>query len=579
MGIHGRWPTRIGLRTTVFAAAILSAVVQAAAQSVAPSQLTPPSLRPAPARGGGGIVLPSAAPLETPDGAAHLSVTLHHVEIDGGFPEMAEPVRALIGAVVGKRVTVAHLYALATAIEQTYARAGYVLARIVVPAQALVDGGTLRLVVVDGFIEDIDATAVPERARRVVEDRLAPLIGQRRVTLAEIERRVLLAGDVPGLRLRSTLARGHTDAGTRLVLDGTHRIVQVTTSVDNRLKEGSGRLQFMSQAALSSLTGLGEQVYATTTAADDLPRILDGLAPLRVWGVGGVIPLGRDGLTLNPEYSISRSHPIVDPGALETADMFKRLALRLSYPIVWTRAEKLQASLAYERIEQVSLASAFDLELSHDRYEVLRFGAEAGWATMWGGPITVTATFSHGLGGRTAAEADAAGVPLSRQGAEPQFEKLQLEARHALPLPLDLDLSIAARGQTSFGAPLLKPEQLALDTSDVLSGFDSGTFSVDRGVAIRAELGRPVPWREGDWAAVVTPYVFGAAGRGWIEKPTALERTTTGARSFGAGFRVGLDGPEGWPGGVLSAELARHYSDDVHHDGITRGTISATARF
>lgn len=138
---------------------------------------------------------------------------------------------------------------------------------------------------------------------------------------------------------------------------------------------------------------------------------------------------------------------------------------------------------------------------------------------------------------------------------------------------------MADQEQASFGAPLIKPEQLALDTSDVLSGFDSGTFSVDRGIAVRAELGRPVLWREGDWSTVFTPYIFGATGRGWIEKPTALERGTTGARSFGTGLRIGVDGPEGWPASMLSAELARHYSDDADHDGITRGTISATTRF
>jgi len=154
-----------------------------------------------------------------------------------------------------------------------------------------------------------------------------------------------------------------------------------------------------------------------------------------------------------------------------------------------------------------------------------------------------------------------------------------LEVRNSLSLPFGFDIAATVRGLSSFGDPVLKPEQFALDTQDVLSGFDSGTFSVDRGIAGRGELSRPLAWHEGDWSGMVTPYLFGATGRGWIEKPTALERATTGARSFGAGLRIGLDGPEGWPGGMLSAELARHYSDDVDHDGITRGTIAATVRF
>ena len=86
-----------------------------------------------------------------------------------------------------------------------HARAGYVLVRVTVPPQELRDHGSLRIVVVDGFIERIEANAVPDRVRALVVERIAALVGRRHITLDEIERWLLTAGDVPGLWLRSTL--------------------------------------------------------------------------------------------------------------------------------------------------------------------------------------------------------------------------------------------------------------------------------------------------------------------------------------------------------------------------------------
>ncbi|KQP30482.1 hypothetical protein ASF49_13280 [Methylobacterium sp. Leaf104] len=80
--------------------------------------------------------------------------------------------------------------------------------RVVLPAQRLTDGGTVRFLVIDGQIERIDTTALPGEIRDRIAAVLAPLAGRPGLTLAEIERRVLLAGDTPGTVLRSTLAAG-----------------------------------------------------------------------------------------------------------------------------------------------------------------------------------------------------------------------------------------------------------------------------------------------------------------------------------------------------------------------------------
>lgn len=142
------------------------------------------------------------------------------------------------------------------------------------------------------------------------------------------------------------------------------------------------------------------------------------------------------------------------------------------------------------------------------------------------------------------------------------FTKLLAEARYVQPLREGIQLSLSGRGQSPFGEPLLKPEQLTLDSADILSGFASGTFSVDSGIVGRMELSRPFDIHLDRLSSVVTPYVFAAAGRGWLEQPTVVERKSTTGRSLGIGVRGLIEGADRWPTATVQLEAARVSSDD-----------------
>lgn len=185
------------LAATLVAAAL--ALSPAAAWAQTASQVTPPSFRPPTSSGGVVIGTPEQAPLLAPVDAAGLSVQVAGVRIVGLFPEMVADAARITSRAKGRRLSVTQLYEIASTIEQLHVAAGYVLARVIVPEQEIVDGGTFNLEVIDGFIEAVEADAIPERVRRAVVSRVESLVNARHITLAEIERRVLLAGDVPGI--------------------------------------------------------------------------------------------------------------------------------------------------------------------------------------------------------------------------------------------------------------------------------------------------------------------------------------------------------------------------------------------
>jgi hemolysin activation/secretion protein len=484
---------------------LVAAPIMCRAQIAVPSQVTPQSLRPAPGVRDQGIALSGQPALTPPIGAENLDILVGDVRVDGAFSELASLTAAKVREISGKRVSVAQIYAFAQSIEQIYAQAGYTLARVVVPPQKLVDQGTLAIVVVDGFIEGIDVTGVPENVVPVVVARLSFLIGLRRLKRAAIERGLLIAGDIPGLKLRSTLARGVSDGGTRLVLEGEHDLVTGSLGGDDRLSRSLGTWQLRGTVSANSALGFGEQIYGTAGSGADLRAAVAGLSPLSVYGGGAVVPLGTDGLTLNPEYTYSKTQTPPAPGVPASLGTFQRFALRLHDPLVWTRSSSLNINGSIEYVTQQVRASTFGVTLNDDRYGVVRAGPDYAMSLPWGAGLKLGAILSQGLGGRTEADAIASGVPLSRAGAGPDFTKITGNVRVSQPLSGDVRFDLIGFGQLSMGKPMMLSEQFALDGTEAVSAFAAGTFNVDQGATLRGELVRPFAARFNALATSVSP--------------------------------------------------------------------------
>jgi hemolysin activation/secretion protein len=542
--------------------------------------VTPETLRPpAPSAPEGLPPSGGAQQLQAPAGAERLSFIVGRVAIKGTFPELETETRALAHTVEGHRVTVAQVYEFANALEQAYARAGYILVRATVPQQKLNDHGRLLIVIVDGFVEKVQVDNVPDRVRALVSARMASLVGRRHIKLAEIERRLLIAGDVPGLRLKSTLARGKALGGALLVLEGTHRLVTATASIDNRLPSSLGTWSYGTSVALNSAFGLGEQFYVSAQSSGDPALILDSTSPLRVLGAGAVLPLGTDGWILNPEYTNSRSQPAPVSGGLVNIGQFQRFALRTSYPLIRTRTSTLSLYGAFEYISQTVALPLFSTDLNRDRYGVLRIGTgyEAG-LPWWGAALQTSATFSQGTGGRDSADALASGVPLSRQGAGPVFSKATFDAHVTQPLPNEFHMDFIARAQTSFGTPLLVSEQFSLDGPQAVSAYPSGTLNVDEGGTLRAELSRS--FALGTAVPVtLSPYGFGSFGVGRLVEPTIVELAVVRGGAVGAGVRSGIDIPGGYQGVAVGLEVARQFSNLPNLPQSWRGQVVMSFRF
>ena len=505
----------------------------ASAQSVPPpaasppsaSQVTPRSIAPSQPDKGPSL-LPGVAPANAPPGAEALEFTPAAVVVQGGLPDLARAERDLLEPLVGKRISVAALYEIARRIEAAYAQRGYSLARVVVPPQHLTDGATARLRVVDGYIEAVELGKVTRRMRRPIHALLDPLVGKHWLRMAELDRRLSLVNDLPGAKVRSTLARGSQTGGVRLIIEAEDAPVSGSLSYDNRLGPAFGREELSLQLAVNSAFGLGEQIYGFASGDPWLGgRAFGAAAERRVTGAGVFVPLGGDGLKLNLDETQSITQPA--GGLFRTRDRFDKWAFRLSDPVIRTRAQTLVVTASIDVLHERQTAPDFEVELFSDRYRIERISADYSLRLP-------TATLSASAILSTAEGNQPRMAPLSRAAATTRFTKFEASGSYVQSLPLGFQSRLLLREQTVFDGGVPNAELFSLDGPDALSALTTGTLSADEGVTGRLTLGRPTAFLGG--ALVVTPTLYAAGGRAYYAVHTPYDTTEAAAYGLGLEF-------------------------------------------
>jgi len=523
-------------------------------------QVTPRDLRPeTPLRPP--AELPTPAPQALPNKAETLFVTVGDINLVGAFPDLATATETLVAPLRGQRKSVADLYRLADGIEALYRVAGYALVRVVVPPQSLKDGGTLSFTLIDGFIERMDLAAVPERARHLVNETLGPLLGQRRLTNAQLERALTLAGRGPGLSLRSALGAGKVTGGTVLVLEGEHAPYALSLSADDRSSAALGPWQTTLQMRLNQLGKLGEQAYFYVSGGSNMTHLLATAARRRVGGGGLILPLGGSGLSLNPEFTVSDTKPAPAGFAPLSRSQLERYTLRLVYPLLLDRQQELTLTGTLDASRQTDSLSDFNYILDIDALRVARLTVD--WSQpLPAGRLRVASIYSQGfttLGARRPEEIAATGIPMSRQGAKSSFKRLELTATFdSGALPWGLQARSVARAQWALDGVMPGAELFSLDGEEALSTFLAGAISDDGGWSLRQELSRPAALDIGGASLGLSPFAFAAGGRVTTRIDGGATRGL--AASYGLGLRTQ------WRNASLALEYGRRRSAGLNED-------------
>lgn len=555
------WPRR------ALAALLACGLASAVAQTV-PAQLPPGTepgreplrpVMPQPSLGTPRIEVPRSTAAEPPPGAREAKFALRELLIEGATAFPADALRPLYAGLLGREVTVAEVFEAANAIELRYRNAGYVTSRVIVPQQTVADG-RFRIVVVEGFVADLVYQGDIGPARAAVERLMGSLRGLRPVTLAAIERRLLLANDLPGIAVRGSLEPAPNDiGGSLLVVRMERRAMDGSATLDNRISPYLGRGQVAGSLAWNAVGERADRLSLNARSSLSVERshsLVAGYDAL-VTDAGGML-----GLSL----SHARSRPGRELEALGVRSRVTSGLLTFSHPLLRGREENLRAMGQLE-VRDVSTDIA-GTGFTRDRLRIVRAGLSYDRSDSLDGITTVRGTLHQGLSGLGAS---ANGSALaSRANGRSDFTKLTLDLTRLQQLGERTSLVASLTSQLSR-RPLLASEEMGLGGASFGRAFDDGEVSGDNGVAATVEL-RHVP---ADWSHNVQFYGYVDAGRVWAASggaPVARPRLA----SAGGGVRASLSRSV-----FATLEIAKPINTEVRTQGDrnARAFVTVTAQF
>ena len=132
-----------------------------------------------------------------PQGSEQIRFELREIRIEGNTRYDKAVLESYYQHMLGKQVSLAELVDLANRLTAKYRQDGYLLTQVVVPEQSI-EGGKVRLQVIEGYLEHVQIKGTVDGPRVRVEELLAPLTEKRPLDADTLERGLLLVGDLPG---------------------------------------------------------------------------------------------------------------------------------------------------------------------------------------------------------------------------------------------------------------------------------------------------------------------------------------------------------------------------------------------
>lgn len=425
----------------------------------------------------------------------------------------------VISSRLGQTIDDAGLRALAGAIAQEAQSRGFAFATARIEPQRL-SNGILTIRVDEGRIDEVRLAGADEPAVRAA---LAPLINGAPARLADVERRLLIAGDIGGIHIRNSRYIREEGRGVLLVELTKDRFIG-RAALSNEGTKPLGPAQVRIEADVNGLLAHDDSITFSFTGTPLDPR------ELHFGYVHYAKRVGTSGTELALTGSASQARPGAYLRELELRSRSWHVGASILQPLqrrrtasLWFKGEVgLHKLLQWEQGERVR----------EDRLAVAR-ATIYGYADFAGGRLRSSMTLSQGLDILGATEP---GDPLaSRLDADGTFTSLQAWSDWTRSLGGRLSLRLAAQTQLASG-PLLITEETSLGGSIFLRGYDWSERSGDEGVMGMAEL--RYDWRDA-FGAIPNMQIYGFFDAGRVNNIDS-EFGSGALASAGGGVRAGL---------------------------------------
>jgi len=486
---------------------------------------------------------------------------------------------------VGREVSQEEIEAARIALLTEYRSAGFAFISVIVTGEPAPGGFALRFAVQEGRIAQVRLGGEIGPAGVQVLRFLRGAVSEGAANIRQIERALLLAGDVPGVTVRGVLRplEGGQAGELELVADVTRRRFSGLATVDNRGFRLTGPVQFLALAQANSFSSLGERTEAAFFTSA-LGESMFGQATSEFF-------VGSSGLRVRLYAGAGHTSPSGALADIGYAGFTVTAGAALSYPIIRSRSANLTAGVQFDIFDNtVDTGTTQAVRASHDSLRVFRAGLDGQFRdTLLPGP-GAAATIGHvrihqGVLAFGATRTGSLPGP-SRRGSDPAFTKITGEIQRTQPLfrlndNVVLSVQGTLAGQWSNDV-LPAAEKYFLGGARLGRGFYAGQVSGDRAVAmaVEAQLDVRLPnftleLRHGESPVEIRPtaqfYAFYDNGRTFENLRTDPDRRV---ESFGGGVRTAFN--ESF---FLDAEVVHRITRQVDAGGAAVRPLPATAGF
>ncbi|NYT67899.1 ShlB/FhaC/HecB family hemolysin secretion/activation protein [Pusillimonas noertemannii] len=456
--------------------------------------------------------LPEAEPAGAIRSQLDETIVPRHFSVAGNRAIPLSELRPMLAPLVGRKMTVRELVHEMDKITALYRKRGYVLSFALLQEQDFRDG-LVVVTVVEGHIANVD---LPDDASRSVRLRLQalaqPLLDEKPLTRATLERSLNLMRQVPGIRLDPKLDMPRrADGATTLFLSLAHKRLGLAASVADL---GLG-YQMLVDVTANSLSPLGEQVRLTAA----VPRF--GRSVRYVSGAVAV-PVGVDGLSVELDGYHYHSRPKDD--LLEAAGWGRRVVneqvrLSLKYPFVLENRQSLTGGLG------IYAAQSID-EYQRDADNAWlqqRAHLRAAWASLSYRQASQSQSREISLDIHKGFDALGAKKSLRSNYAvfeppsyELDFSRYVLTLKQTVKLGGEVGVVFSALGQYSPDV-LPSSEQISFGGWRYGRGYPPGELAGDKGYGVSLEINRRFAT---GWSRLKTvqPYVVADHARAWYNE-------------------------------------------------------------
>ena len=438
----------------------------------------------------------------------------------------AYPLAELAGTydrLLAREIDVDDLVGVATAITDKYRGDGYFLTRAAV-APLEPGTGSATIVVYEGFISEVE---VDGPARAALTPVLRPVAGRRPLRIAELDRRLALASDFPGVEIVNSIEPVLGDpAAHRLVVVSKLKRAEGALYLENRGSSSQGPWQGYSTGSVNSAIVPGDQLtLSVLTTPENVEELTYGEVAYSAVLAGG----GRGRFAVS---GYTTDAPPTSPNGW-VGSQSAAVSASIAQPLVRSRQRSLWLNGALDVRE---VQQSFDgTGSNNERLSVARVWL-SGQQRFDSGYLGGALQLSRGLDLFNATTEIAPG--LTRSDADGQFTKLNINIYGYRDLGRVAGIYGQISGQWSDDA-LLGSEEFFVGGPSLGRAFSYGEAGGDDGVAGMIEL--RVGWRP-KAPAVTFVQLFSFVDAARLSNRSSVGWRTNELSSVGFGVRASFKG-------------------------------------